>query len=249
MAENGDTNKNWHFSGSIMYSSRSLDGTIASKLQSERNYFGDLLVTGESMNVGTSNTVTIAAAAQYKRWGIGLNYIPTQFSGLGSAIVGVSNEAEVGFIETPLNTDINVNMLLLNGSYNFIQTGNRVFGVGAGLGRTVIDLNIIPEVGNSIIYDGTQPFGFLNVHFSDVYKRFIYSFALNGISGAFSGVGVDYSDYTFEVGYRVVNQRFKLDIVGGHRMVNFAVDIEQEPNITKADITLEGPYLGLKSSF
>jgi len=83
-------------------------------------------------------------------------------------------------VKTPLNTNIDVNMLLANGSYNFIQTKNTVFGVGLGYGRTDISLNITPDVGNPIIYDGQQPFGFLNLHMSSNYKRFLYGFALNG---------------------------------------------------------------------
>jgi len=239
------SHRNWHFNVNIAYTSRTLSGTIANQTGITDNVFGDLVATGDSMNVDSSNGVMLALGAQYKRWGMGLNYMPTSFTGQGSAIVTLGGNQAGVVVKTPLNTNIDVNMLLANGSYNFIQTKNTVFGVGIGYGRTDISLNITPDVGNPIIYDGQQPFGFLNLHMSSSYKKFHYGFALNGISATFSGVEVDYSDYKVDLGYRVIDKAFKMDLVGGYRLVNFAIDIENGPDIVKASVALQGPFLGL----
>jgi hypothetical protein len=37
--------------------------------------------------------------------------------------------------------------------------------------------------------------------------------------------------------------------VGGYRMVNFAIDIENGLNVVAADVTLEGPFLGMTFSY
>lgn len=237
--------RNWHFSANLAYTSRSLSGTIANRTGIADDAFGDLIATGDSMNVGSSDGIMLALGAQYKRWGMGLNYTPTSFTGQGSAIVTLGGDQAGVLVRTPLNTDIDVDMLLASGTYDFVQTENTVFGVGLGFGRTDISLDITPDVGNAIVYDGQQPFGFLNIHMSSSYKRFRYGFTLNGISANFSGVEVDYSDYKLDLGYRVIDKNFKFDIVGGYRLVNFAIDIENGQDIVKASVSLEGPFLGV----
>lgn len=237
--------QDWQYNFSLVYSKRTLDGTIVNKTPIDNDTFGSLFATGDSMNVGTSDEFMLAVAAYYKRWGIGLNYMPTSFSGTGSALVKVGSGGTGVIVTTPLNTNIDVNMLLANVSYDFIKTGSNVFGVGVGLGNTSIDLAIIPDVGDSIIYNGNQPFGFLNIHMSSKHNDFSYGFSMNGISADFDGAAVDYSQYTVNLGYRVKDGAVKLDVIGGYRLVNFAIDLQQGQNVVRADVALEGPYLGV----
>lgn len=249
MPNNEISVSDWHYNFTVVYSRRSLDGTIVNQTPINSDAFGSLLATGESMNVGTSDEFMLALGAQYKRWGVGLNYMPTSYSGIGTASVEAGGSVAGVIVKTSLNTDIDVDMLLANISYDFIKTGSNVFGVGAGLGNTTINLAIIPGVGDSIIYNGQQPFGFLNIHMSSQYKKFRYGFSMNGISATFDGVEVDYSQYTVDMGYRLKDGTVKLDIVGGYRLVNFAIDIEQEQNIVKAAVALEGPFLGVNLAY
>lgn len=251
IAEEETKPRNWHISGNVVYSSRSLDGTIANKTAIAGGVFGDLIATGDSMDVGTSDSAMLALAVQYKRFGIGINYMPTSFDGQGTALVAGTG-SNIGIIkEVSLDTDIDVTMLLANIYYNFIQTPDTVFGLGVGFGQTSIDLSIIPDStwATPLIYEGEQPFGFLNLHFSSNYKRFLYGFAINGISGVFDGVDVTYSDYKVDIGYRVIDKKVKLDIMGGYRLVNFAVDLEYDGNKTAADVSLQGPFLGISATY
>ena len=241
--------QHWHYNLSLVYSKRSLDGAVSNKTPIDNNTFGNLLATGNSMNVGTSDEFMLAVNAYYKRWGVGLSYMPTSFSGTGSSLVEVDSGSTGVIVETSLNTNIDVNMVLANLTYDFIKTGNNVFGVGAGLGNTSINLSIIPDVGDSIIYNGDQPFGFLNIHMSSKHNNFSYGFSMNGISADFDGAAVDYSQYTVNLGYRVKDGAAKLDIIGGYRLVNFAIDLQEGQNIVRADVALEGPYLGVNLAY
>ena len=119
------------------YSSRTLSGEIVRQTSITDNIFGDLVATDESMNLGSSDTFTIAAGVNYKRWGLGVNYLPTDYSGQGSALVGLGGSQAVTMVRTALNTDINVDMLLGNVTYDFIQTENMTFGVGVGFGPDI----------------------------------------------------------------------------------------------------------------
>lgn len=248
-AEEAAPKHNWHFSASLEYSTRSLDGTIVNRNALDNGAFGELIATGDSMNVGNSDGVMVAAAVQYKRFGLGLNSLPTSFEGQGSALVAGSGSNAGVFLVTPLDTRIAVNMLLANVYYNIVQTPKTVFGIGLGFGRTSIDLSIVPDIGDALTYDGKQPFGFLNLHFSSTYKRFLYGFALNGINGTFAGATVDYSDYKLNLGYRAIDSRVKLDIMGGYRLVNFAIDIDNAGDRVSADVSLEGPFLGVSFTY
>jgi hypothetical protein len=248
-SETTSDHRDWHFFANISYTSRTLDGSVAETSEITDDVFGDLYATGDSMNLGNSDKFMYTLAVQYKKWSLGLNYTPTSFSGQGYAIVALTGSQAGVSAKTPLNTDIEVNLLLGKLSYDIIQTKNTKFGIGVGLGRSNIDLNIIPQVGNSIIYNGDQPFGFLSVYMENNYKRFLYGFSVNAISATFSGVEVDYSDYTVNLGYRLSDKIIKWDIVGGYRLVNFSIDIETGQTMSKAITHLKGPFIGVSVSY
>jgi hypothetical protein len=248
-SENTSDHRDWHFFANISFTSRTLDGSVVEKTAIGDYAFGDLVATSDSMNLDKSNKFMYTLAAQYKKWSVGLNYTPTSFNGEGYAIVALTG-SQVGVLaETPMNTDVEVNLLLGKLSYDIIQTKNARFGVGVGLGRSNIDLNIVPQIGNSIIYNGYQPFGFLSVYMANIYKRFLYGFSINAISATFSGVEVDYSDYTVNFGYRLFDKVVKWDIVGGYRLVNFSIDIETEQKTIEAVTRLKGPFIGVSVSY
>ena len=239
----------WQWQASVLYSSRTLDGTIVRQTEVANGVFGDLMATGDSMDLGSSDKFMFGVAGQYKQWRAGLNYLPTSYSGQGFAIVDLGGSQTGVLHRTPLSTDINVDMLLANLTYDLIQTSTSRFGVGVGAGRTQIDLNIIPELGNSIIYEGTQPFGFVSVYMANRYQNFLYGFNVNAISATFTGVHVNYSDYNLQLGYRLSDDDIKWDVVGGYRRVNFSIDLEFERDVVQADTSMTGPYVGVTMTF
>ena len=243
-----ETASDWRFSGNLVYSSRPLSGSFVST-RSIGNVNGGMVATGDSMNLGTSDAAMLALGIRYKRFGVGLNYMPTSYHGQGTAMVGAGAGGSGGMVETQLDTKIDVDMLLANVYYNLIQTPTSVFGVGVGFGQTVIDLNLTPAVGSPILYQGTQPFGFLSMHMANRYKRFLYGFNINGISAEFEGVQVTYSDYKIDLGYRVIDKRVKFDIIGGYRLVNFFADVKYSDGRVVSTFGLEGPFLGVSVAY
>ncbi|MEN8254115.1 MAG: hypothetical protein ABFR33_01475 [Verrucomicrobiota bacterium] len=246
VAEEQQSPSDWHFVGNVAYTSRSLDGTIVDKSDLSSGAFGALIATGDSMGVDKSHSAMLSLTAQYKRFGFGINYMPTSFKGEGYALIGAGVGGGGGIVKTPLSTDINISMLLASSYYNFIQTPKSVFGVGVGLGQSRLDISIVPDYGNSIVYDGTTPFGFLNLHFSNRYKRFLYGLSVNAISAEFGGSYVDFLDYKIDLGYRLFDGKVKGDLIGGYREVNFAVKLDGESEDVKTDFALSGPFLGIR---
>jgi hypothetical protein len=247
--EDAQKHRDWHFFANISYTTRTLDGSIVNKNALNYGAFGDMVATGDSMNLDTSDSFMYTVAAQYKKWRLGLNYAPTSFSGQGYAVVALTGSQAGVLAQTPLNSNIDVNLLLGKLSYDIIQTKDSRFGVGAGLGTSYIDLNITPQVGNAIVYNGDQPFGFLSVYMQNNYHGFLYGFNVNAISATFTGVEVNYSDYTVDLGYRLSDKTVKWDIVGGYRLVNFSIDIEDGENLIQAITHLQGPFVGLSATY
>lgn len=245
IADDESDPRDWHFAGSIVYSSRSLDGTIVNRTAANNGIYGDLVTTGDAMGLDDSQSAMLFLAAQYKRFGMGINYMPTSYKGNGYALVAGTGPSAGVFIQTPLETSIDVNMVLASIYYDLIQTPDTTFGVGAGFGQTWIDLSIVPQTGNALVYDGSQPFGFLNVHFRNYHNRFLYGFSFNGLSLDIDGVNVVYSDYKLDLGYRLLEGPINLDLVGGYRQVNFAMDLDWSGGTVKTDVTMEGPFIGL----
>ena len=101
--------------------------------------------------------------------------------------------------------------------------------IGVGLGSSYINLNIIPQVGNAIIYNGNQPFGFLSLYMLNEYNQFLYGFNVNG--------------------YRLSDKDVKWDIIWGYRLVNFSIDLESGQNVYKATTKLDGPFIGVSVTY
>ncbi|MYM63904.1 hypothetical protein [Pseudomaricurvus sp. HS19] len=249
MTASANETPDWVWQASLLYSSRTLDGTIVRKTEIANGVFGDLMATGDSMDLDHSNEFIYSVAGQYGKWRVGLNYLPTSYSGDGYAIVSLGGSQTGVLQKTRLATDINVDMVLASLTYDLIQTSSSRFGVGVGAGRTQIDLNIIPRIGNSIIYEGHQPFGFVSVYMANRYRNFLYGFNVNAISATFTGVHVNYSDYNLQLGYRLSDDDIKWDIVGGYRRVNFSIDLEFERDVVEADTNMTGPYIGIAATF
>lgn len=230
--------RSWRFTGNLLYTSRSLDGTVVSRNAINPGLYGDLITTADSMGVDDSRGVMLSLEARRARLGLGVTYMPTSFRGSGSALVAGSGSSAGFYVQTLLDTRIDIDMLLGNLSYSLIQTADTVLGIGAGLGTTRVDLSIVPETGTALVYDGSQPFGFLNMHFASRYQRLQYGFSLNGLSMDVDGAAVSYSDYTVKLAYCLYDEPVAVHVTGGYRLVNFALDMEGRGWRVRTDTSL-----------
>ena len=249
---NGSTgaNQNWAVSLSSEVNSRHLEGTLVNRSNiSENQVFGTFLATGDSMNLGREYATTVYVSARYNKWVFGFQYLPTSFSGLGTAQAELEVENFGGFVSVPVESDIRVDMLFGKVSYNLINEEDRVFGIGLGVGQLHIDLNVTPDVGSYLIYREKQPFGYLNFHMANRHERFYYGFTINAIKIKFEEIAENFSDYKIDFGYRMIDTAVKWDILAGYRLMNIEFDMHFPPNTTSADVQLKGPFLGLSVSY
>jgi hypothetical protein len=240
---------NWHFSASAVYSVRSLDGSLVHQNAINPSSFGTMVATGDSTGVDDSKSVMFDAAVQYKKFGFGISHMPTNFTGSGYALVSAGTASSGAYTQTDLQTDVDVTMDLASVYYNFMQNQEHTVGIGAGFGQTNIDISVVPSIGSSLAFNGTEPFGFLNFHFSNREQRFLYGFSVNWINANFSGTQINYSDYKINLGYRITQDRVKTDVIAGYRNISFAIDFRDNDEALVTNLTLAGPFLGLRVSY
>ena len=246
-----EATSDWSFSGSAVFSSRPYEGGF-SKTQTAGEVNRGMVATDDSMGLGDSNEGMYALGAKYKRWSAVFNYMPTNFEGTGTALIGSKDPGMNGaLVESPLDTNINVKMYLANVSYDIIQTPNMIFGLGVGFGATSVEMSILPEDRPelAIDYGGTQPFGFLSMHMKNKYEDFLYGFTIRAIQANFQNVDVGYSDYKIDLGYRLIDDWYNLDAVGGYRNVTFDAALVVEGGDVASKMNLKGPFIGLAMSY
>jgi len=253
--------ENWSVFATATYNSRRIKGNISRKNTLNNGVSSDLVATGETLDLDRSNGLMYNAGASYKRWFLGLSFMPSTFQDQGNGfsyfdISGPNGNGVLTQMETV--TDVNIDMYLANIMYEVVRTKHTTFKVGIGAGGSSVNLHITPvdTIVSEIKYDHTQPFGYITMNMATDYRRFLFSGNMNSVAMTLDGVKIDYLDFIFQLGYRAYQGYFNLDIIGGYRMVNFAISGSSEvtgpPPSTRdvaVDLTLEGPFLGISLSY
>jgi hypothetical protein len=242
-AEEGD----WELLASVTYGPRSIDGTIFVNRPGPTSGGG----TADSLGLGTSDSFMYAAGFRYKRWNFMLESMPTTFEGQGFATESVDfgNGSSIS-IETPVNSSINVDLLLVNVMYDFIKSDKAgKLSAGFGLGESSIDVALTPKIGQSVSFNGTTPFGFLGVNYVKRFGKFSVTAGAQGISVATDSSSIDYSNLNLMGGYQFYKNRGFGNVIFGYRRVGFKFDNDVNGGITDTDVVLTGPYIGVGVGF
>ncbi len=242
-ASEDDSPKNLTLFGAIAYGPRDISGTIFVN----RSGLATATATAETLGLSTSRAFQYKLGAQYKRWRFTLNYLPTNYTGNGFTDLQIS----IGDLppipaKTSVSSNIDVNLLLGDISYDVLRNERWVASLGVGLGRTDIDIALVPAVGQPLAFNGATPFGYIggDLRYSFA-ERWNVLMGLQWISGEFDGSSIDYGNYNVALGYVLTQKRLRTNLVGGYRRVNFKFDYNVSGEQITTDLTLEGPYVGL----
>jgi hypothetical protein len=231
---------------SVVYSSRSVGATIGVTNPGSLGF----IATADSLGLGRADGFQENVELRWKRWAFGVNYVPTSVSGQGTATSGLQiGSGPIIAVGTPMTTTIDVSMLLGTAYYFVVQKSDMELGLGLGFGKTSIDVAFVPALGQPSGYDGNTPFGFLSVRMINRVDRFFYGASVNGIGFSFEGTTIHYFDLNLAAGYRVLDDRVKGDILAGWRYIGFGFAFDVPPTITKTDVQLSGPYIGVRFVF
>ena len=230
----------------VVYSSRSVGAAIALDNPGSLGF----VATSDSLGLGRAQGFQENLELRWKQWAFGINYVPTNVSGQGTAVTGIQvGGGPVIAAGTPMTTTIGVNMLLGTAHYFVVQKSDMELGVGVGLGQTSIDVAFVPAFGQASGYQGDTPFGFLSVRLVNRVDRFFYGVNANGIGFSLDGTSISYFDVNLGAGYRLLDERIKGDALIGWRYIDFAFDFNVPPTFVKTNVQLSGPYAGVRIVF
>ncbi len=242
-ASEDDSAKNLTFFGTVVYGPRDISGNIFVN----RSGPATATATAEDLGLSTSRSFQYKLGAQYKRWRFSLNYMPTNYTGNGFTDLDISiGDLPPISAKTSVSSNIDVNLLLADISYDVLRNERWVASLGVGVGRTEMDIALVPNVGQPLAFDGATPFGYIggDLRYSFA-KRWNVLLGLQWISGNFDGSSVDYGNYNVELSYALTQKRLRTNLVAGYRRVDFKFDYNVSGEQVDTDVTLEGPYVGL----
>jgi len=234
--------KNLHWFGSVAYGPREMTGTIF--VNRDGPVSG--IATPETLGLDKEAAFQFRLGALYKRWRFMLDYLPTNYTGDGYAEASI----EIGDLppipaQMPVESDIDVSLLLLNVSYELLRTEKWVGALGVGFGRTDLDIALVPQVGEGLVFKGNTPFGYISGDIARYFGRFNIRAGIGWIEGEFDGARIDYGNYNAAVGWVMTESDWRSELVAGYRRVDFRLDYTVPGETVVTDISLKGPYIGL----
>ena len=133
----------WGFSVSVGWSWRQIDGDLFSVAPPLTG-----LATTDSLGLGSSSEAQAMLGMRWKRLGVQLVYLPSEFTGEGTLVqaLDIGNGPVIGS-STPISSDIKVSMTLANVEYDLLGRADMDWGIGAGFGKVDLDISLVPETG------------------------------------------------------------------------------------------------------
>ncbi|MDG1463036.1 MAG: hypothetical protein P8R04_05640, partial [Gammaproteobacteria bacterium] len=175
-----------------------------------------------------------------------VDYLPTNYTGEGFAAVQIKvGDLPVIPAQTNVSSDIDANLMLLNIGYEVVRTEKWVGAIGVGFGQTVLDIALVPELGQPLAFDGKTPFGYISTDLTRNFGRWNARIGIGWISGEFDGARIDYGNYNAALAYVLTQDKFRSELVAGYRKIDLKFDYSVASEIVITDISLEGPYVGL----
>jgi hypothetical protein len=235
----------WSFSASVGWSWREIDGTMFSFAPPLTG-----LATTDSLGLGSSSEPQATLGMHWKRLGVQLVYLPSEFTGEGTLVQALDfgNGPVIGGT-TPISSNIKVAMTLANVEYDLLGRADMDWGVGAGFGKVDLDIGLVPETGPDATISGEVPFGYLSTTFTKRWQQFSASAGVQGLSASLGEYSITYRSLSLAGAYKFyARDRTQLDIFAGYRYVEFEYDFDDDNSGARSstDFSLAGPFIGLR---
>ncbi len=171
-----EAESDWGFSASVGWSWREIDGTLFTIKPPLTG-----LATTDSLGLGSSSEAEASIGMRWKRLGVRLDYLPSEFSGDGTLALALDfgNGPIIGGT-TPVSTDINVTMTLANIEYDLLARADMDWSIGVGFGSIDLDFTLMPETGPTVAIGNDLPFGYLTMTFTKRWQKFSASVNVQG---------------------------------------------------------------------
>ncbi len=226
-----------------------LEGSFVNVGKLSSNSASSFSGTADSLGMDRETVGQFSVVASSRRWNLGLHYLPIEYSGTGFGLTGVVVGPLVGLVTTDVVSDVKMDFLVGEISYNLIATDSSSLSIGVGAGKLDLDVAFDVDTGSSFYYQRTDPYGYLLLSAENRQDRFFYGFSVNGMKFHGEDSAGEDIDYKVKLAYRLVEGRAPVDIHAGWRHTHLELEIDESDSATNADIELKGPYLGLAVTF
>jgi hypothetical protein len=235
----------WGFNASVGWSWRQIDGTLFAVKPPLAG-----LATTDSLGLGSSSEAQATLGMRWKRLGVRLVYLPSEFTGDGTLVqvLDFGNGPVIGN-GTPIRSDIKVAMTLANVEYDLLGRADMDWGVGVGFGKVDLDIALVPAVGPDVTISGDVPFGYLTTNFTKRWQKFSASIGVQGLSMSIDNYTVIYKSLSVIGAYNIYSRdKIRLDAFFGYRYVDFNYDFDDDVSgaRTNTDFSMAGPNIGLR---
>jgi len=235
----------WGFSASVGWAWRQIDGDLFSVAPPLTGR-----ATADSLGLGSSSEAQATLGMRWKRLGVQLVYLPSDFTGEGMLVQALDfGDGPVIGTSTPIDSDIKVTMTLANVEYDLLGRTDMHWGIGAGVGKVELDIGLVPETGPSATISDDLPFGYLTTTYTKRWQEFSASVGVQGLSASTGSYTIDYRSLNLAGAYKVYSrERTRLDLLAGYRYVDFKYDFDDDSSgaRTSTDFNLSGPYMGVR---
>ena len=235
----------WGFSASVGWSWRQIDGTMFSLAPPLTG-----LATTDSLGLGSSSDAQATFGMRWKRLGVQLVYLPSEFTGEGTLVRGLDfgNGPVIGG-STPISSDIKVAMTLANVEYDLLGRADMDWGIGVGFGKVDLNIGLVPEIGPDVTISGDVPFGYLTTTYTKRWQNLSASVGVQGVSVSMGEYSIAYKSLSLAGAYKIYSRdKMRLDVLAGYRYVDLEYDFDDDNSgaRTSTDFSIAGPYIGLR---
>lgn len=244
-----DAQQNWGVSLSADGYRWDMEGSFVNVGKLSSNAASSFSGTGDSLGLDREVIGQFSVVASNRRWNLGLYHLPVSYSGSGFGLTGVVVGPVVGLVKTDVVSDVNLDFLVGEITYNLIATDTSLLSLGFGAGKLDLDVQFDVESGSDFDYQRTDPYGYLILNVQNRLDRFFYGFTVNGVKFHGEDSAAEDIDYKVKFAYRLLEGNIPVDIHGGWRHMRLKLEIDESDSATNADIELKGPYLGVGVTF
>ena len=107
----GDSDS-WRLTATGEVFSSSLEGNLTNIGRIPANQAGSFSASGSTLNLSRESIGQIRVAASNRRWSLGLQFLPVEYSRNGSGLVAVTSGGSGGFVSANVESDLSINFAM-----------------------------------------------------------------------------------------------------------------------------------------
>ena len=204
----------------------------------------------DALGLDDAGAGAVSVGAHFKRWRFFASGQKPSFEGSGVTSKDITSGGITIPEGTPVDTTMNIGIYSLMATYDVID---RTVDIGVGAGLLVLDFSVAYkpiEIDQTLKVGETMPMPVIALGLTTGVKRFAFQGTFGFAYFSKDGNKAAYATTDLAARFALVKTdtlAFQASL--GYRYIPMDVEIDLETSEFKADISISGPYLGLRAEF